>query len=83
MKELLSIVSLKKAAEGRKDTMWNDPERYSVIADIDMVGRFLIAENSDLILLKALQAIALELEDELKSSECILPIIVLLFTSLV
>jgi DNA mismatch repair protein MSH3 len=37
MKDILSIVSLKKAAEGQKDTMWNDPERYPDIADMDMV----------------------------------------------
>jgi DNA mismatch repair protein MSH3 len=37
MKDLLGIMSLKKAAEGRKDTMWNDPERYPNIADMDMV----------------------------------------------
>jgi DNA mismatch repair protein MSH3 len=37
MGELLAIISLKKAAEGRKDTMWNDPERHPAIADIDMV----------------------------------------------
>ena len=37
MKDLLGIMSLKKAAEGKKDTMWNDPERYPNIADMDMV----------------------------------------------
>jgi len=37
MKELLDVVSLKNAAEGKKDTMWNDPERYPTIADVDMV----------------------------------------------
>ena len=35
--ELLSIVSLKQAAEGRKDTMWNDPDRYPGISDSEMV----------------------------------------------
>jgi DNA mismatch repair protein MSH3 len=38
MKELLGVVSLKHAAAGRKDIMWNDPERYPTIADLDMVG---------------------------------------------
>ena len=37
MKDLLGIVSLKKAAEGKKDVIWNDPERYPNIADMDMV----------------------------------------------
>lgn len=36
---LLSAISLKKAAEGRMDTLWTDPERYPVIADIDIVRR--------------------------------------------
>lgn len=52
VKDLLSIVNLKKAAEGKKDIMWNDPERYPAIIDSDM----------------SLQAIEVELMDELKSS---------------
>jgi len=40
MKELLDIVSLKQAREGRKDRMWYDPERYPIIADLDMVCCF-------------------------------------------
>ncbi|GLB35404.1 putative DNA-binding domain of DNA mismatch repair MUTS family protein [Lyophyllum shimeji] len=49
--ELLAAVSLKHAAEGRKDIMWTDPERYPKIADADM----------------AIQHIEVELEDQLKA----------------
>jgi DNA mismatch repair protein MSH3 len=38
VKELLGIVNLKKAAEGKKELMWNDPERYPDIIDSDMVS---------------------------------------------
>jgi DNA mismatch repair protein MSH3 len=38
MAKLIEAVSLKKAAEGRKDTMWTDPEQYPKIADADMVS---------------------------------------------
>ncbi|KAF8894689.1 muts domain V-domain-containing protein [Infundibulicybe gibba] len=56
MKETLAIISLKKAAEGRKDIMWTDPERYPAIADADL----------------GIQSIEVELEDELKSVRKIL-----------
>jgi len=38
VKELLGIVNLKKAAEGKKELMWKDPERYPAIIDSDMVS---------------------------------------------
>jgi DNA mismatch repair protein MSH3 len=38
VKKLLGIVNLKKAAEGKKEMMWNDPERYPAIIDSDMVS---------------------------------------------
>jgi DNA mismatch repair protein MSH3 len=44
MKTLMEAVSLKNAAEGSKDTMWTDSERYPKIADADMV-RFLTSES--------------------------------------
>ena len=37
MKELLGAVKLKKAAEGQKDSMWTDTEKYPEIIDADMV----------------------------------------------
>lgn len=37
MKRLLNDVSLKRAGEGRKDTMWQDPEKFPEIADVDLV----------------------------------------------
>jgi len=37
MKGLLSTISLKRATEGRKDTMWIDPDTYPAIAEIDLV----------------------------------------------
>lgn len=37
MKVLMEAVSLKAAAEGSKDKMWTDPDRYPRIADADMV----------------------------------------------
>lgn len=45
MTRLLADVSLKRAAEGRKDTMWQDPDKFPVIADIDLV-RFTVASGS-------------------------------------
>ena len=42
MKDLLNEVSLKKAAEGRKDTMWINSEKYPQIADIDLVSFFMV-----------------------------------------
>jgi len=37
MKELLGAVNLRKAAEGQKDSMWIDTEKYPEIVDADMV----------------------------------------------
>jgi len=37
MKELLGAVNLKKAAEGQKDLMWTDTEKYPEIIDANMV----------------------------------------------
>jgi hypothetical protein len=37
IKGFLGDISLKKASEGRLDTMWTDPEKYPSIADIDLV----------------------------------------------
>ena len=37
MANLMGAVSLKNAAEGRRDIMWTDSERYPKIADTDMV----------------------------------------------
>lgn len=37
VKELLDTVNLKQAAEGNKETMWNDPDTYPEIIDADMV----------------------------------------------
>ncbi|KAF8061576.1 DNA mismatch repair protein MSH3 [Lyophyllum atratum] len=51
MKELMSAISLKHSADGKKDAMWTDPERYPDIADADM----------------AIQHVAVELEDQLKA----------------
>jgi DNA mismatch repair protein MSH3 len=38
IKKLLGIVNLKNAAKGKKEMMWNDPERYPAIIDSDMVS---------------------------------------------
>jgi DNA mismatch repair protein MSH3 len=37
IKDLLATVNLKKASEGKKDSMWTDCERYPSIIDADMV----------------------------------------------
>jgi hypothetical protein len=37
IKGILDNISLKKASEGRKDTMWTDSEKYPTIADLDLV----------------------------------------------
>lgn len=37
MKELMGAISMKYAAQGRKDRLWTDPERYPAIADADLV----------------------------------------------
>jgi DNA mismatch repair protein MSH3 len=47
LNDLLSVISLKKASEGRKDTMWNDPERYPAIADADLVCPLLLFYDYD------------------------------------
>lgn len=67
-------MNLKKAAEGKKELMWKDPERYPAIIDSDMVSVKVpfFAWNSQFIIQKSLQAIELELMDELKSSNTIL-----------
>ncbi|KIM49419.1 hypothetical protein M413DRAFT_6469 [Hebeloma cylindrosporum] len=61
MKELLGAINLRKAAEGQKDTMWTDTEKYPEIIDADM----------------ALQVIEIELRDELKAmaiEECLVQV---------
>lgn len=40
MKELMSAVRLKEAAEGRKETMWTDEEKYPDLIDNIMVRRY-------------------------------------------
>lgn len=47
VKQLLGIVNLKKASEGKKEIMWNDPERYPEIIDSDMVSILLSMQNLD------------------------------------
>jgi DNA mismatch repair protein MSH3 len=37
IRDLLAAVNLKKASEGKKDSMWTDFERYPSIIDADMV----------------------------------------------
>ena len=37
IKDLLATVNLKKASEGKKDSMWTDFERFPSIIDADMV----------------------------------------------
>ena len=37
IKHLLATVNVKKASEGKKDSMWTDLERYPSIIDADMV----------------------------------------------
>ncbi|KAF8162946.1 muts domain V-domain-containing protein [Crassisporium funariophilum] len=49
--ELLGMINLRKASEGKKDSMWTDLEKYPEIIDADM----------------ALQVIEVELLDELKA----------------
>ncbi|KAF8652763.1 hypothetical protein AX16_004259 [Volvariella volvacea WC 439] len=50
-KKLLGAISLRKAAEGRKDEMWTDPERYPAIDDAKV----------------GIHAVEAELMDELKT----------------
>lgn len=76
MRDILGIVSVKKAAEGRKDTMWIDPERYPVIADTDLVctriSHLFIIGYFNNTSRQALQAVEVELMEELKSIRKIL-----------
>ncbi|KAF8959081.1 DNA mismatch repair protein MSH3 [Flammula alnicola] len=51
MSELLKAVDLKKAADGKKDSIWTDWDRYPEISDADM----------------SLQVIHMELTEELKA----------------
>lgn len=71
VKELLAAVSLTHAAEGNKNTMWTDSERYPNIADTDMASTRCYHRNMGLtsdFLFKAIQHIEAELEDLLKAS---------------
>ena len=38
VKDILDAVCMKKAAEGKKDQMWNDTHKYPAISDRDLVG---------------------------------------------
>lgn len=38
MEVLLGAVNIKRAAEGKKEWMWNDSERYPGIIDAEAVG---------------------------------------------
>jgi len=40
LKEVLEAVSLKHAAQGRKDLMWSDVDRYPGIDDAALVRSF-------------------------------------------
>ncbi|KAG6831187.1 hypothetical protein H0H92_012327 [Tricholoma furcatifolium] len=47
LKELLGAVHLNKAAEGRKDTMWTDPDRFPEISDAEASIMFVDVELED------------------------------------
>ncbi|KAG5354224.1 hypothetical protein C0989_003737 [Termitomyces sp. Mn162] len=47
MKELMSAIRLDQAAEGRKDIMWTDLERYPEISDADVAIQFVNVELDD------------------------------------
>lgn len=38
MKELMGAVNIKMAKEGKKDAMWNDPDRYPHLDNLMMVS---------------------------------------------
>lgn len=48
---LVDSVLLKQAAEGKKDTMWADADKYPAIADIDLVCSCALFVREDLKLL--------------------------------
>ncbi|EGN95451.1 hypothetical protein SERLA73DRAFT_59941 [Serpula lacrymans var. lacrymans S7.3] len=50
--DLLGSISLQKAFDGRKDTLWSDPDKYPALDDMAM----------------AIQAVEADLKEELKSS---------------
>jgi DNA mismatch repair protein MSH3 len=66
----LGDISLKKASEGRMDMMWTDPEKYPSIADIDLVcvSSLSILKGCSIKYGKAIQAVEVELQEELKLS---------------
>ena len=74
IKRFLGDISVKIASDGRKDTMWTDPEKFPAIADIDLV-RFLHFGRRRILIShhKAIQTVEAELQDELKSSKCASP----------
>ncbi|KAF4615129.1 hypothetical protein D9613_003157 [Agrocybe pediades] len=47
VKDLLEAVNLKQAAEGNKETMWNDPDTYPEIIDADMAITMIETELKD------------------------------------
>lgn len=53
VQELIGMIVLKRAAEGNKKTMWSDSEKYPALAEADM----------------GIQAVEMDLADELKSSK--------------
>ena len=71
MKDLLAAVNLKKASEGKKDSMWTDLERYPSIIDADMVriSIYIAAFWDSIDVQQAMQVIEVELIDELKASK--------------
>lgn len=68
IKGLLAAVNLRKASEGKKDTMWTDLERYPGIIDADMVRVDVPAFRDLTNVQQAMQVIEVELIDELKAS---------------
>ncbi|TFK72184.1 hypothetical protein BDN72DRAFT_836577 [Pluteus cervinus] len=66
IKKLLGAISVKEAAEGRKESIWTDPDRYPGIRDADL----------------AIQLIAFELEEELKAVRKLLRMPSLKWTSI-
>lgn len=69
VKDLLSVVNLKKASEGKKDSMWTNLERYPGIIDADMVRVDVPALRDLTDFQQAMQVIEVELVDELKASK--------------
>lgn len=68
IREYLRAISLKSAAEGKKESLWTDTERFPALTEYALVSPLGLVHTLLPDLPKMIQTVETELEEELKRS---------------